>query len=922
MKPSASVAATDDFLQSILALPAVPRQPNTHIVDQLYTTLVDSNAYDETTCLWSGFPVDDRDENDNDTKNDNGEENDNSEEDDSSENNNGEENKKNVEDVFRGPFVAAASAINQACRHLDHFPVQLWSSWIDKHSTASTSRDDDISGLLPGIVAVLGTEEEHQEWESEAALNLGAASDAGGGTPTEVKAKQEKGVARAHWLRVHVPVEIKSDDGDIAPAVGRLCRMMRQIFREQVDRRFVLGLVFCKSELSVWLCDRLGLLGTQTPFNIHEEPKKFIQVVAALALLNPQRLGWDTSMRLYRPSSPTAPFVHSYYRSVRFEHFHGTLDETHWAIDMPSRDGSDRETFISIHRLSMARSEVMHGRATIVWEVVRHNDIGGNSNGNIQRYVLKQGWRAMGMHKEASFYRRLPSGDDHVSANVGKLYSSEDVEIAKGVRDTTSRIRHKLTTTPLCVPGYDATAEEAVDVQSASGTTTESTPLTDTKAPPRVLSRLLMETYGWPIKFFKDIPELLRVIRDALRGHQDLYYKAGVLHRDISIGNILICPEDDVGKKTHGRIIDLDYAKLTNKYFDPVRSLPTQEWDEDMKDDHTHVNTLLKRKFRCHIDEAAFFELYNRFKGRKPGALVNYVDEVIHYRDLSRDKNEQVSSCRMLSSSGCTRAQPDFSEHALQKAPRTATVPFASYEVLANLHYDGPNNKPVIHNSIHDVEALFWVSQNVCLTRDGPGGSRRRELKVENCGGDLSSLEKIVFCFFDSPTDVVANNRRVLFTSFDDLESIIMPHFHPYFDSLKPLMLEWSYLLRMAYTYRSYTPNAPVPTLYRQIIAAIEKTLQEIESTAPSTPQPATIAELQRRRLHLGRVQEFRRQVKKSAATKSAVTQYTTVGAAEVDLLGLSPDRARSDVRDYTAVGPPDSPTQGQPPKKKPTIRK
>jgi len=38
---------------------------------------------------------------------------------------------------------------------------------------------------------------------------------------------------------------------------------------------------------------------------------------------------------------------------------------------------------------------------------------------------------------------------------------------------------------------------------------------------PRVFSRLVMETYGWPIKFFKDIPELLSVVRDAIQGMFD-----------------------------------------------------------------------------------------------------------------------------------------------------------------------------------------------------------------------------------------------------------------------------------------------------------------------------------------------------------------------------------------------------------------
>ncbi|KAH9920415.1 hypothetical protein B0H21DRAFT_216485 [Amylocystis lapponica] len=152
----------------------------------------------------------------------------------------------------------------------------------------------------------------------------------------------------------------------MVPAVVRLCISAPDIQR-QVDRRFVHGLVFCKNEVPVLLCDRSGLLGTQTPFNIHEEPKKFIQVIVALTLLNPEQRGCDTSMRLCLPSSSTAPFVHSYDRSILFEHFHGMFDETHWAIDMPCSDGSERETFISVHRLSMACSEVIHGRTTIIY---------------------------------------------------------------------------------------------------------------------------------------------------------------------------------------------------------------------------------------------------------------------------------------------------------------------------------------------------------------------------------------------------------------------------------------------------------------------------------------------------------------------------------------------------------------------------
>lgn len=44
---------------------------------------------------------------------------------------------------------------------------------------------------------------------------------------------------------------------------------MRLVLREQLDRRFVPGLLLCESKLSVWLCDRAGILGTNKLINIH-----------------------------------------------------------------------------------------------------------------------------------------------------------------------------------------------------------------------------------------------------------------------------------------------------------------------------------------------------------------------------------------------------------------------------------------------------------------------------------------------------------------------------------------------------------------------------------------------------------------------------------------------------------------------------
>lgn len=98
-------------------------------------------------------------------------------------------------------------------------------------------------------------------------------------------------------------------------------------------------------------------------------------------------------------------------------------------------------------------------------------------------------------------------------------------------------------------------------------------------------SRTVMKTYGWPIKFAKSLLELVGAMLDALIGEftvlpplcsgsimlvgHEFAYSRGVLHRDISAGNIII-----TGKLARGRrgvLIDFDNAifwRLNEHFLD------------------------------------------------------------------------------------------------------------------------------------------------------------------------------------------------------------------------------------------------------------------------------------------------------------------------------------------------------------------
>ena len=91
--------------------------------------------------------------------------------------------------------------------------------------------------------------------------------------------------------------------------------------------------------------------------------------------------------------------------------------------------------------------------------------------------------------------------------------------------------------------------------------------------------RFVLKHLGRPVTRFKTTEELARAFRDSVKGavktslsysdpnvilgHRQAWEDAGVLHRDISVGNILIVddPEED---EFVGFIHDFDYSSMTD----------------------------------------------------------------------------------------------------------------------------------------------------------------------------------------------------------------------------------------------------------------------------------------------------------------------------------------------------------------------
>ncbi|KAJ3540250.1 hypothetical protein NMY22_g4372 [Coprinellus aureogranulatus] len=100
----------------------------------------------------------------------------------------------------------------------------------------------------------------------------------------------------------------------------------------------------------------------------------------------------------------------------------------------------------------------------------------------------------------------------------------------------------------------------------------------------RVFTRVTMKSYGKPIEHFTSMLQLLCAIRDAIAGHQHIVGDdLKILHRDVSLNNILFGPED-AHAGYRGVLIDLDLA------FRPTAATPSVKVDHNVG---THISQSL-----------------------------------------------------------------------------------------------------------------------------------------------------------------------------------------------------------------------------------------------------------------------------------------------------------------------------------------
>ncbi|CCM06122.1 uncharacterized protein FIBRA_08371 [Fibroporia radiculosa] len=236
----------------------------------------------------------------------------------------------------------------------------------------------------------------------------------------------------------------------------------------------------------------------------------------------------------------------------------------------------------------------LFSRATTVWEAFKEGDESGKT------YVIKDAWRQGARRFEEEFYKDIREGvaEQHdleelcdIAEEELELRGLAELEYAIDLgeeemnahtheerNDPVSPAPSSFDSQPLSddgffgPPAYDTDqhgsvpspppppyeSDDEAPPPYESGHCTASAAILDrnmAKYNERSHTRLVMKTVGRPISEFESTREMVEALRDAIEGH-GIAYKAGVLHKDVSEGNVLIA-EDAPFK---GFIGDFDYS--------------------------------------------------------------------------------------------------------------------------------------------------------------------------------------------------------------------------------------------------------------------------------------------------------------------------------------------------------------------------
>ncbi|RWA14481.1 hypothetical protein EKO27_g553 [Xylaria grammica] len=350
--------------------------------------------------------------------------------------------------------------------------------------------------------------------------------------------------ARYHWSHILVPGELRSSPNDDIASEAHLdiARYVKEVFTAQPTRRFVLAFTLCGSWMRLWEFDRLGGIASEG-FNINEDGRRFVSIILGFVWMDDETLGFDPTI----------------IKSERQQY-------------IEIRKDTKTERLVLDRLIRPAHSIV--GRATICWKAYLEGD-------KSRPFVIKDSWQfperseegklleevtARGVTNVARYYYhktvRIQAKDDDIQGNVRR-----GLDITRASNYRTGRARGMRNLTVEAISRNSSTGSKRSSSQtgallppskrSHSGSVSPAISSNET-SPNRIHRRIVLCDYGKPIYKASSRPALLGALEGCIKGHKSLY-NAGLLHRDISINNLMI-NEGNKESCLSSFLIDLDLA--------------------------------------------------------------------------------------------------------------------------------------------------------------------------------------------------------------------------------------------------------------------------------------------------------------------------------------------------------------------------
>ncbi len=297
--------------------------------------------------------------------------------------------------------------------------------------------------------------------------------------------------------------------------------------------------------MRIWEFDRLGGIASEQ-FDINKDGLQFVSTILGFLWMNEEQLGFD----------PTIITKSNGHRYIEIE-----------------RNGQREELIIG---MMMKRSRCIAGRATTCWKAHHEAD-------PLKPFVIKDSWQYVEREEEGELLQEATKKN---VINVARYYHHETVQVRGVNDDVQNNVRKGLDVTMatnyrLGRSRQPSTMAAVSDSRRGQNSSTASrkrsfshtdTPVPSNKRssasptkisssnvlPNRVHRRVILCDYGQAIYKASSRATLLAALEGCIGGHETLR-KAGLLHRDISINNLMI-NEDDSNPSWPSFLIDLDLA--------------------------------------------------------------------------------------------------------------------------------------------------------------------------------------------------------------------------------------------------------------------------------------------------------------------------------------------------------------------------